>query len=79
VGACFLLAFVTSARCAATIQGDPLLIAIAADAAPTTHRMHREIERREKVEEARRETERILAQQEAEVKARKAEMERRDK
>jgi hypothetical protein len=38
-----------------------------------------EVERREKVEEARRETERILAAQEAEVKARKAEMERRDK
>lgn len=37
------------------------------------------MERREKVEESRRETERILAAQEAEVKARKAEMERRDK
>jgi len=31
----------------------------------------REMERREKVDEARRATERILAQQEAEVKARK--------
>lgn len=40
---------------------------------------HREMERREKVEEARKETERILAQQEAEVRARKQEMERRDK
>ncbi len=37
------------------------------------------MERRAKVEEARRETERILAAQEAEVKARKAEMQRRDK
>jgi hypothetical protein len=37
------------------------------------------VERREKVEESRRETERILAQQEADVKARKAEMERRDR
>lgn len=34
-------------------------------------RHDREIERREKVEESRRATERILAQQEAEVKARK--------
>ena len=42
-------------------------------------RRRSEVERREKVEEARRETERILAAQEAEVKARKAEMERRDK
>lgn len=46
---------------------------------PCSAATHREVERREKVEEARRETERILAQQEAEVQARKAEMERRDK
>ena len=46
---------------------------------PTHMCTYREVERREKVEEARRETERILAAQEAEVKARKAEMERRDK
>lgn len=39
----------------------------------------REVERREKAEEARRETERILAAQAAEVKARKAEMGRRDR
>lgn len=39
----------------------------------------REMERRDKVEEARRETERILAAQEAEVAARKAAMEARDK
>ncbi|WIA18967.1 hypothetical protein OEZ85_003636 [Tetradesmus obliquus] len=39
----------------------------------------KEMERREKVEEARRETERILAAQEAEVAARKAAMEARDK
>jgi hypothetical protein len=46
---------------------------------PTRRTARSEVERREKVEEARRETERILAAQEAEVKARKAEMERRDK
>lgn len=33
--------------------------------------VHREMERREKVEEARRETERILAEQEADVARRK--------
>jgi hypothetical protein len=38
---------------------------------------HREMERREKVEEARRETERILAAQEAEVAARKVRLARR--